>query len=479
MNLANMVVDKALSQMKPDIKKVFFYRICGTGMGACACLAKEAGFEVVGADLTYSPPMSTYLESQDIKLLDLNKLSKDDLKDVDLVIVGNSVPRNSEYARFLEDCGIPFTSFPSFLGEFILKEKEVIGLCGTHGKTTTTFFLTQMLEELGEDPGYFVGGIINGRPPSKLGTGKYFCIESDEYDSAYFQKISKFRLYELNHMILTSLEFDHADIFSSVEDIKNEFKPTITELNGNIVANDAYVAIDELVENFPQKPWLRYGETTANGPTEILVKDSLSYFKLKLGNSLVNFETNIIGEHNILNISGCLLLLHSLGFNTLELQNSVKNLGMVKRRQEERGYYNEMLVIDDFAHHPKAIDLTIDAIKSKYPDKKLVTVFEPVSATARSAIFQSEFVESLLKSPTVIIAQSPIKTTVEGADNLDTNQLVLDLSKRGIHSEKVEDLDELLKSIDQIHSKDSLLLVLSNRTCLGLWESSFVEKLKN
>jgi UDP-N-acetylmuramate: L-alanyl-gamma-D-glutamyl-meso-diaminopimelate ligase len=477
MNLENMIVGSQLSNEKNKIKKIFFYRVCGTGMGACACLAKEAGFEVAGADMTFSPPMSTYLESVDIPLMKLDEVTAEILKEYDLIVVGNSVPRKSEFARFIEECGVPFTSFPSFLGEFILKDKEVIGLCGTHGKTTTTYFITQMLEDLGEDTGYFIGGIIDGRAPSRFGKSKYFVIESDEYDSAYFQKISKFRLYELDHMILTSLEFDHADIFNSIEDIKNEFASVIPNLSGKIIANDDYQAILDLKNTYPDKPWSFYGTKTDDGPGNIETIDGTTHFNLKLGNSFVNFETNIVGTHNTLNISSCIKVLHELGFNTVELQNSVKKLGMVKRRQEERGYYKKALVIDDFAHHPKAITLTVDAIKTKYPNKKIITVFEPISATARSSIFQEEFKQSLTSSDKVIIAANPLSTTVEDSENLNTELMVKELNDLNVESRRVDSLDSLITSLDEWSNENSLLLILSNRTCLGLWESDFVKNL--
>jgi UDP-N-acetylmuramate: L-alanyl-gamma-D-glutamyl-meso-diaminopimelate ligase len=477
MKLDNMIVGSDLASQKDKIKKIFFYRICGTGMGACACLAKEAGFEVAGADMTFSPPMSTYLETLDIELKDLKSLSHKDLIDFDLIVVGNSVPRNSEFARFVEDSGIPFTSFPSFLGEFILKEKEVIGLAGTHGKTTTTYFLTQMLESLGEDTGYFVGGIIDGRAPSRLGKSKYFVIESDEYDSAYFQKISKFRLYELDHMILTSLEFDHADIFNSIEDIKEEFSSVIPSLPGKLVVNDAYKAIKELSEKHNNKEWSFYGEKSENGPHNINVFDGKTSFEIRLGNNLTKFQTNIIGTHNILNISSCILSLYLLGFDAVKLQQSVLKLEMVKRRQELRGHFNGALIIDDFAHHPKAISLTLEGLKLQYPNKKLITVFEPISATARSSIFQEEFKTSLMSSSEVIIAVNTLTTTVKDSKNLDTAKLVKDLNDSGIPAQEVTEVDNLISALESSCDESTLVAVLSNRTCIGLWESRFVKNL--
>jgi len=479
MNLDNMVVGSELSGLKPKIKKIFFYRICGTGMGACACLASEAGFDVAGADMTFSPPMSTYLESVKIPLTKLSDLTKEDLQEYDLIVVGNSVPRLSEFARFVEECEVPFTSFPSFLGEFILKEKQVIGLAGTHGKTTTTYFLAQMLESLGEDVGYFIGGIIDGRAPSHLGKSKYFVIESDEYDSCYFQKISKFRLYELNHMILTSLEFDHADIFNSIEDIKNEFSATLGTLSGSVIANDAYPAIKDLQKQFEKNnPWHIYGENSELGPKDIETNSEITKFKVKLDGEYVQFETNVIGTHNILNIASSILLLKDLGFEVSEIQTSVKSLGLVKRRQEVRGHYLDTIVIDDFAHHPKAITLTTAAIRDKYPSKKIITVFEPISATARSSIFQKEFTDSLKGSDSVILAQNSLATTVKDGKNLDAQKIVDDLKNEKIESYFVDSLDKLRELLNQHTGKDNLFLILSNRTCLGLWESEFVNELK-
>lgn len=479
MNLNNMVVGSDLAKLKPNLKKIFFYRICGTGMGACAFLAKESGLEVAGADMTFSPPMSTYLESQKIPLMQLSDLTKEQMQEYDLIVVGNSVPRKSDFARFIEECEVPFTSFPSFLGEFILKNKQVIGLAGTHGKTTTTYFLAQMLESLGEDVGYFIGGIIDGRSPSHLGESPYFVIESDEYDSGYFQKISKFRLYELNHLILTSLEFDHADIFNSIEDIKNEFAACLGHLEGHVVANDAYGAISDLKHQFDKKKhWKIYGETSELGPKDIETDSKITKFKVLLDNHYHQFETNIIGTHNILNITACIMMLHQIDFKIEDIKNSVKKLGLVKRRQEVRGHYKETLVIDDFAHHPKAIELTVNAIRDKYPQKKIITVFEPISATARSSLFQNEFTISLQNSDIVVMAQNSLQTTVGDEKNLDCEKIVSDLRDEGKEAYFVASLKELQAQLDNLVGEDHLFLILSNRTCLGLWESDFVQNLK-
>lgn len=472
-----MVIGEELSSLKSSIKKIFFYRICGTGMGACACLAKEAGFEVAGADMTFSPPMSTYLETSEIPLFKLDDLDLNTLKDYDLIIVGNVVSGKSEAARELEQLGVPFTSFPDFLGEFILKDRVVIGLAGTHGKTTSTYFMTQILESLGENPGYFIGGIIDGRPPAKLGAGKYFAIESDEYDSGYFQKISKFRLYDINHLIITSLEFDHGDIFDTIEDIKDEFAAILPELKGEVIYNDEYPAIEELRSKFEVRDWIKYGFNSELGPKNIKTINGTTTFELVIDNNPTQFSTNIIGEHNVLNISACVLLLAKEGYSLELLKTAVMNLGLVKRRQEYRGLYHGSTVIDDFAHHPRAIDLTIDAIKETYPTKKIITVFEPISATARSQIFQKEFETALKKSDQVILAVNELKTTVGNGVNLDCHLIAKNLNQAGVPATATLNLSELRAQIDQVAGVDNLLLILSNKTCLGLWESDFVQDL--
>jgi UDP-N-acetylmuramate: L-alanyl-gamma-D-glutamyl-meso-diaminopimelate ligase len=480
MDLKNLISQEELIQKRREIKTVFFYRICGTGMGAAACLMKEAGYEVVGADSSYSPPMSTYLESTGIELLPLSVVQKEFLQKFDLIIVGNSVSGKSEHARLIEACGVPFTSFPSCIGALVLRDANVVGIAGTHGKTTTTYFLTQLLEKLGQDPGYLVGGIIDGRAPSKLGNRKYFVIESDEYDSAYFHKISKFRLYELKNLILTSLEFDHADIFTSIEKIEDEFRAVLPSMPKTVIMNQEYPSAVKLFKEYQPKSknsWHMYGEGSKIGPHNIKTFSSGSSFELVLGEEKVTFETNIVGAHNVLNISSCLLYLFTEGFKISDLKNVVKNLEMVKRRQEVRGHYKGATVIDDFAHHPRAIKVTIDAIKDRFPGKKIVTIFEPISATARSSIFQKEFAQTLAASDEVIIAKPDLPTTAIGGADLDGVLLTEDITSHGKKATCVTQLADLRSQIDKSVSAQSVLLILSNRTCLGLWESDFVKQL--
>jgi UDP-N-acetylmuramate: L-alanyl-gamma-D-glutamyl-meso-diaminopimelate ligase len=480
MDLTHLISQDDLIARRSKIKKVFFYRICGAGMGPAAVLIKQAGFEVEGADSAFYPPMSTFLETTGIPLYKLDQVTPEFLKQYDLIVVGNSVSGKIEAARMIEKVGVPFTSFPSALGSLVLKEKDVVGIAGTHGKTTTTYFMTQLLEKLGQNPGNLIGGIIEGREPSHLGN-KYFAIESDEYDSAYFHKISKFRLYELKHLILTSLEFDHADIFPNVEKIEDEFRDVIPKVK-TLIFNQEYSSAMKLYKEYhgknPAQKWYLYGAGSEIGPHNIQTFENGSTFSLKWKGELINFKSSAVGQHNVLNLTSCLIFLLSEGFKFEEVQRAATTMEMVKRRQEVRGSYKDMVVIDDFAHHPRAITVTLDAIRARFKNKKIITVFEPISATARSSIFQNEFRDSLAGSEKVIIAKPDLATTALTGGDLNGEQLAKEISAKGKPSICVNKLEDLRKAIDDFAEKDSVLLILSNRTCLGLWESSFVHDLK-
>ncbi len=480
MNLANKLDYSALRKLQKDIKRVFFYRVCGTGMGAAACLLKEKGYDVEGGDINFYPPMSTYLESTGIPLHKLDKITQEFLKSFDLIVVGNVVPNGGPDARMIEELGVKFSSFPTAIGALVLSDVNVIGIAGTHGKTTTTYLATQVFENLNALPGYLIGGVMEGRPSSKLGSGKYFFIESDEYDSAYFEKISKFRSYSLDNLILTSLEFDHADIFNSVEEIKDQFRAAIPHIEKKFIITSDYVAANELFSEFSngdKSRWMKYGENSEVGPKFLSADPSGTTFQLKLNKEEYTFQTNLIGKHNVLNLAAVIIYALTEGFTKEEIANAIKDLQMVKRRQEVRGVYKGALVIDDFAHHPRAVELTLDGIITKYPGKNIHVIMEPNSATARSAIFQKEFEESLRRAASVIFTKPTRPTSVKNVGDLDIYKIVEEVKKSGRPGSVVGTLDELMTEIEKITGPQNVVLILSNGTCLGLWESDFVKNL--
>ncbi|GAB4411323.1 MAG: Mur ligase domain-containing protein [Bacteriovoracaceae bacterium] len=475
----NHIDYQSLRKNKDKFRRVFFYRVCGTGMGAAACLLKEQGLHVEGADTLYYPPMSDYLKRMKIPMHKVEEISDQALKEFDLIVVGNVVPNGGPDAKRIEALGIPYCSFPAAMGALVLEDVNVVGIAGTHGKTTTTYFATQVFENLGEKPGYFIGGVLDDRPSSKLGEGKYFFIESDEYDSAYFEKISKFRLYALDHMVLTSLEFDHADIFKNIDEIKNQFRAVLNSFKGKVIFHEDYIASRELKSEAPSSAnWIGYGEKSEHGPRLIHESPDGSTFELKWNGQILQFETNVVGWHNILNLSSIVLYALSEGFSREQINPTLKNLQMVRRRQEVRGRFKNLTVIDDFAHHPTAVELTIRTIKTKFPNKPVFVIFEPNSATARSSIFQDEFEKSFMKSSGLIVTKPARPTSVKWAKDLDYKLMTKNLSDKKIPSFVAENLQELRREIDQWSSQDGVLLILSNGTCLGLWESDFVQGLQ-
>lgn len=474
MDLSNYYNFNKLKDNESKFKKIFFYRICGTGMGAAACLLKGAGYEVAGADKMFYPPMSTYLENSGIDIFKIDEISLDEIaKDYDLIVVGNVVAKASDDAREIENSGVPFCSFPAAIGAFVLEKKKVVGLSGTHGKTTTTYMGVQVFEKLGARPGHFIGGVMGDRAPANIGEGDFFFIESDEYDSAYFEKYSKFQSYSIDNLVITSLEFDHADIFSSIDDIKNEFRQIIPKAEVVIGCSD-WKYINELKSERIQKNWIDYGEDQVS----ILEESPLgTKFSIKIDRIKKVFKTNVVGKHNILNLSSIIYVASRAGYSDEEIQNSITEIKMVQRRQELKGTYKKSLVIDDFAHHPTAVEETIKAIKVKYPNLMIHACLEPGSATARSDIFQTQFMEALKGADKVTLITPSRPTTAIGHGDLDVSKLVKALNTSGIDSVSVDLLDKLLDRIEEFSSQETLHLVMSNSSCLGLWSSEFAKKL--
>lgn len=473
-----------LIENKNKIQKIFMYRVCGTGMGAAACLLKEKGYLVEGADTVFLPPMSDYLKSTGIHCSNLSEISKEYLEKFDLIVVGNVVPRNSKDADFIESLGIPFSSFPATIGALVLRELNIVGVAGTHGKTTTTYLLMQMFSHFNMSPGYFIGGVLDGYNSAKLGDGKYFFIESDEYDCAYFEKRSKFHNYFINHLIITSLEFDHGDIFESIQDIKNEFKHLLsTSVDGQLIYSQDYNYCNKLVSESQEilKSTLdhKYGMTSQLGPINVYENKNGSSFSLILSSKEERFETNLVGEHNILNLTSAIIFSYHEKIDLDLIKSSIKNLKLVKRRQEEKGYLKNSLVIDDFAHHPTAVSATIQSLRAKYPKQKLMIIFEPASATSRSSIFEERFLESLKGADSVLIARPKNSTTIKSSTDLDCDLIAEQLNNLNVYSVVCDNIDSLLQCISSHREENSIIAILSNSNCLGIWQSSFSERLQN
>lgn len=430
--------------LKP--KKVYFVGIGGTGMASVAGLMQEAGYEISGSDTGIYPPMSTMLEELKIPVSTPYDSSNLERAKPDLAIIANVLSRGNVELEAVLDSGIPFTSFPAVCGGLFLKPRIGVVVTGTHGKTTTSSIMAHVLTELGEDPGFVIGGIPRNFPRSfHLGTGKTFVIEGDEYDTAYFDKGPKFLHYHPHHLILNNLEFDHADIYPNVEAIEAQFVKlcALVPENGAIIANIDDPGIARLLDKTkPRAKVIRVatsGETPgapvtvdnlrsrATGPAE---QEWTADIKTRtLGT--IPVRTHLSGKHNMANIAQVIACLESLAGgghlkNALSAQNILAALDSfknVKRRLDHLASGGDIDVYEDFAHHPTAVGLVIDGFRAAYPDRRLLVAFDPRNATSRRNVFQAAFAEKLSKADKIFIGPCPVDTRIPEGERMNTREM--------------------------------------------------------
>ena len=362
--------------------------ICGTFMGSLALLARDLGHKVTGSDQNVYPPMSTQLENAGITLMqgyDRSHLQPHP----DLVIVGNAMKRGIDAVEYMLNEGLPYISGPQFLADHVLQGKHVLGVAGTHGKTTTTTMLAWVLDQAGLEPGFLIGGVPLGFSESaRLGGGKYFCVEADEYDSAFFDKRSKFVHYHPKTAILNNLEFDHADIFDDLAAIQKQFHHLVRTIpsEGRIIAPIMETNIDEVLAQGCWTPVVRTS-LDANEKAELSAEQLSadgSHFKV-LQHGVVKGEVkwNMTGQHSVANALATIAAAEHVGVSIETACEALSNFGGVKRRMELLGTVRGIEVYDDFAHHPTAIDTTLDGARKRLGERKLWAIIEPRSNTMR------------------------------------------------------------------------------------------------
>ena len=356
--------------------RIHILGICGTFMGGLAQILKESGHEISGSDIQFYPPMSDYLDSFDIEMIKGYEIKS--MPDADLYVIGNALSRGNESVEHILSNSLPFKSGPEMLGE-ILKNKKVLAISGTHGKTTTSYMLTHIMLDQGRDVGFLVGGISNNISGSaSLGSDRTFVIEADEYDSAFFDKRSKFIHYSPSTIVINNIEFDHADIFNNLDDIKRQFHHLIKIIpsNGNVV----YFADDKNIRDLIDMGI--WSNQIAINSTAHSIEAVYSDKTLKYEGSIYSLnELPLIGEHNFKNYIAAILAAKTDG---VQIQDSIKSLASfdgVKRRLEYKGSYDGIEIYDDFAHHPTAIEFSSNALVTKNPSKKILGLIELGSNT--------------------------------------------------------------------------------------------------
>src|SRR5436305_8744742 len=389
-------------------KHVHLIGICGTAMASLAGMLPERGFRVTGSDAAAYPPMSDFLHSLGIPIS--QPFSALNLEPTpDLVVVGNAISRGNVELEHVLDQRIAFCSLPQLLHDEFLKGKEVIVVAGTHGKTTTTSMLSWIFEVAQTEPSFLIGGIAeNFNRSFQLGSGRHFIIEGDEYDTAFFDKGPKFLHYFPDSIILTSVEFDHADIYKDLDAVENSFKRLVNLVprRGRIVAFDTGASIESCVAR-AFCPVERYGKRAESAwriDRLTFNADSTSWSLLRNGKLWAQLEFPLAGEYNVWNASAAAAMAANYGISAKVVADALARCQSVKRRLEVTAEINGITIIDDFAHHPTAIAETLKALRARYAGRRLWAILEPRSNTLRRNIFEHELVRSLAIADVVVMA---------------------------------------------------------------------------
>lgn len=388
--------------------RIHILGICGTFMAGIAELARELGHEVAGSDMNVYPPMSTQLEKRGIKLMQGYDAAHID-PSVDCVIVGNVIKRGNPAMEYILNQQIPYISGPQWLAENVLEKRWVLAVSGTHGKTTTSSLLAWILEFAGKKPGFLIGGIPeNFGVSARIGDSPYFVIEADEYDSAFFDKRSKFIHYHSKTLILNNLEFDHADIFPDLAAIQQQFQfllRTVPE-NGLIVRHAEDENLTKVIEKGCWTKMTSFGGQHADWQAKLIQSDGGAFEVLYKGSKVGSAHWNLIGQHNVNNALAAMAAAHHMGVLPDVALNALSGFKNVKRRLEVRGQVKDIVVYDDFAHHPTAIAMTLAGLRAKIGKARIVAVLEFGSATMRMGVHKDAIQEALSQAD-VIICKRP------------------------------------------------------------------------
>lgn len=436
--------------------------ICGTFMGSLALLARALGHTVTGSDQNVYPPMSTQLENAGIALMqgyDRSHLQPHP----DLVVVGNAMKRGIDAVEYMLDEGLAYTSGPQFLADHVLQGKHVLGVAGTHGKTTTTTMLAWVLDQAGLNPGFLIGGVPLGFSESARLGGDYFVVEADEYDSAFFDKRSKFVHYHPRTAILNNLEFDHADIFDDLAAIQKQFHHLVRTIpsSGRIIAPLSEHHIDQVLEMGCWSPVVRT-DLHENNEVEIsaqLIAEDGSHFKVfHLGIEKGEVQWQMTGQHSVANALATIAAAEHVGVSIAQACEALSNFGGVKRRMELLDTIGGIEVFDDFAHHPTAIETTLDGARKRLGERRLWAVIEPRSNTMRMGSHKDGLAHSARMADEVIWYQP------EGLD-WDLQPVIAASTN---HAQVSQSLQHIIERITQEAQAGDAVIIMSNGGFGGL-----------
>jgi UDP-N-acetylmuramate: L-alanyl-gamma-D-glutamyl-meso-diaminopimelate ligase len=448
--------------------------ICGTAMASLAGMLQQRGFRVTGSDAAAYPPMSDFLAALNVPVA--QPFAAQNLEPApDLVVVGNAISRGNAELEHVLDQRIPFCSMPQILHDEFLRGKHVLVVAGTHGKTTTTSMLSWIFASAGLQPSFLIGGIAENFGSSfQIGQGEHFILEGDEYDTAFFDKGPKFLHYFPDEVILTSVEFDHADIYKDLDAVETAFKRLVNLVpgRGRILALDQGESIERcLAKAFC--PVERYGsgsKATWQIADLKLQPARTSWTVLQRGRPWADFEFPLGGEYNVSNATAAAAMAAGCGVPKEVIVTALQSFKSVKRRLEVRAQVNGVTVIDDFAHHPTAIAGTLTALRALYPGARLWVIFEPRSNTLRRNVFQAALAESLALADEIIVANVFKSEAIPEKERLDLAAVAAQVESRGRHARILADADAIVQQTTPEMRRGDVVAILSNGGFGGIYE---------
>jgi UDP-N-acetylmuramate: L-alanyl-gamma-D-glutamyl-meso-diaminopimelate ligase len=463
-------VGNVLTQIAPgSVRRIHLVGVAGTGMGSFAGLLKAAGYEVTGSDQNVYPPMSDMLARWGVETMTPYSAENLDRARPDLVVIGNVIRRVNPEATAVRERGLPQMSFPAALGSLLLDSRHSIVVAGTHGKTTTSALLAHVLVVAKTDPSFLVGGVtLNVDSNFRFGQGPYFVVEGDEYDTAYFDKGPKFLHYRARTAMITSVEFDHADIYRDMEHYESayeHFAETIPA-DGTLVVCSTYPNAERIAREHSKARVITYaGESDADFTArDVRFAEEGAGFEIvrRDDGTATEILLPMSGRHNVENAIGVFAVAVTLGISPDVIAEAFATFKGVKRRQEVKGEVRGVVVVDDFAHHPTAVQETIKGIRERYATRRVVAVFEPRSNTSRRNIHQLAYVNALRDTPVVFLKVPEPHDKVPADERLDVNMIVNDLYDAGVMARGSTEVEDLVRLVAAEARSGDLVLVMSN-----------------
>ena len=461
-----MMTESTHIRLPERIRRIHLIAVCGTGMGALACMLTELGYQVTGSDQNVYPPMSRFLQEKGIDVT--RGFSGDNLAlRPDLVVVGNAVSKNNPEVERMMEMGLAYCSMPQALNLLAAAGKKPIVVTGTHGKTTTAALIAHLLVHAGLDPTFMIGGILKNFDSNyRIGNGEHFVVEGDEYDTAFFDKGPKFLHYRPHVAVLTSVEFDHADIFVDLDHVKRAFGQFVTGLpqNCRLVAFDGDRNVQDLIQHAPcdVKTYGRHPDADWR-MDDIQVQPPRTTFEvLKSEKPFSRFTSTLMGDHNLGNTLAAVAVADCLSIPAAGIRAALASFAGIRRRQEIRGVQRGITVMDDFAHHPTAVRETINAVRPFYSNGRVVAVFEPRTNSSMRDVFQQTYAQSFDGADLVCVRRPPLLDKIPPAQRFSAEKLVADLTDRGKQAHFFPDTDTIIEFLQSEASSGDLILVMSN-----------------